>query len=258
MTGVRIERVVKRFAIAGERVTALDAVSLAVEPGSMAALIGPSGCGKSTLLRLVADILAPDQGRITIDGAPPRAARLAHKLGFVFQDATLLPWRSVLANVALPLEIIGAARAGAQRAEALLELVGLKGFERARPAQLSGGMQQRVAIARALVLEPEVLLLDEPFGALDEITRQKMNLELLRIWRESRTTAILVTHSLAEAVFMADVVHVLAARPGRLVASIPVDLPRPRELVMLADPRFTALTNRVREALFGEQLADAA
>ncbi len=244
----------------GDGVVALQDVSLAVGEGRFTALIGPSGCGKSTLLRLVADILQPSAGRILVGGAPPGEARRAHAIGFVFQQATLLPWRSVLQNVALPLDVVGrGARRSGRSPEALLTLVGLEGFARALPHELSGGMQQRAAIARALVLQPEVLLLDEPFGALDEITRQRMNLELLRIWQESRTTALLVTHSIAEAVFMADEVAVMSARPGRITRLVPIGLERPRTLGMMRTAPFFEAVNQVRDALFGteqEPLAD--
>ena len=253
MTRIAIDGVSKRFRIGRDSMTALEAISLRLEAGGFYALIGPSGCGKSTLLRLIADVLAPSEGSITIGGQPPDRARRNHAIGFVFQDATLLPWRTVLENVRLPLEIVGGAIPGGPRPEALIELVGLAGFEHARPAQLSGGMQQRVSIARALALKPRVLLLDEPFGALDEITRQRMNLELLRIWQETGTTAVLVTHTIGEAVFMADRVHVLAAHPGRLVATVDIDLPRPRTLGLMRGEHFHHLQNRVRDALFGEE-----
>ncbi|MCX5496157.1 ABC transporter ATP-binding protein [Kaistia dalseonensis] len=254
MTDITIDHVTKNFAIDGRSVTAIDDISLKFPSGSFSALIGPSGCGKSTLLRLVADILAPSAGKITIGGTPPDEARRRHEIGFVFQDASLLPWRSVMDNIALPLEIAGGPIGDGPRPETLIRLVGLSGFENAKPAQLSGGMQQRVSIARALVLRPKILLLDEPFGALDEITRQRMNMELLRIWQETGTTAILVTHTIGEAVFMADQVHVLAAHPGRLVTTIDVDLPRPRALAMLQTPAFNHLENAVRAALFGDEL----
>ncbi len=255
MTEIVIDRVVKRFEIDRKSVTALDTVSLTLPAGGFHALIGPSGCGKSTLLRMIADILPPSEGVITIGGRPPGEARKRHEIGFVFQDASLLPWRTVEENVALPLEIAGGPIGDRPRPERLIRLVGLAGFEKARPAELSGGMQQRVSIARALALRPKVLLLDEPFGALDEITRQRMNLELLRIWRETGTTAVLVTHTIGEAVFMADAVHVFAARPGRLIDSVTVDLPRPRTLAMMQTPAFNALENRVRAALFGDGTA---
>ncbi len=244
-----------RFERRGETVTALQDVDLVVPAGHFTSIIGPSGCGKSTLLRLIADVLPPSAGRITIGGAPPRAARQAHAIGFVFQQPTLLPWRTVLANVALPLDVVGrrSLRRSGRTPDELLELVGLAGFARALPSELSGGMQQRVAIARALVLAPDVLLLDEPFGALDEITRQRMNLELLRIWAESRTTALLVTHSIAEAVFMSDTVAVMSPRPGRVVASLEVPLPRPRTLAMMRGAAFFEAVNAVRDALFGEE-----
>jgi NitT/TauT family transport system ATP-binding protein len=257
MAGIVIDRVTKRFAIDKREVTALDRISLDLASGGFYALIGPSGCGKSTLLRLVADILAPTAGTITIDGHPPTEARKRHEIGFVFQDASLLPWRSVLANIRLPIEIAGGAVGDTPQPASLVRLVGLDGFENAKPAQLSGGMQQRVSIARALALRPKVLLLDEPFGALDEITRQRMNLELLRIWQETGTTAILVTHTIGEAVFLADRVHVLAANPGRLAATIDVDLPRPRRLALMQTPAFNRLENAVRAALFGDELVAA-
>ncbi|MEM6381922.1 MAG: ABC transporter ATP-binding protein [Pseudomonadota bacterium] len=252
MTTITVDSVSKRFSLdKGNDVLALDDVSLRFPSGSFTALIGPSGCGKSTLLRLIADILQPTRGGISIGGQPPAHARKSHQIGFVFQHATLLPWRTVLDNVGLPSELSGIK--GSRSPQALIDLVGLHGFEQARPAQLSGGMQQRVAIARALALDPKVLLMDEPFGALDEITRQRMNLELLRIWRETNTTAILVTHTISEAVFMADTIHVLSAHPGRLAESIETDLPRPRELSLQLTPAFNAYENAVRTALFGSE-----
>ncbi len=251
MTGIDIRAATKRFDLDGRSLTALEGIDLSVPEGSFAALIGPSGCGKSTLLRLIADVLAPTEGAIAVGGRPPREARLNHEIGFVFQEATLLPWRTVRENVRLPLEIAGVTPR--RDPDALIDLVGLHGFAEARPAQLSGGMQQRVAIARALVLEPKVLLMDEPFGALDEITRQRMNVELLRIWRESGTTAVLVTHTISEAVFMADRVHVLSANPGRVAGVVDVDLPRPRSFDLMKSPRFNALENAVRQILFEDE-----
>ncbi|MEO1017183.1 MAG: ABC transporter ATP-binding protein [Pseudomonadota bacterium] len=251
--GIELSRVTMEFDLEGEKLRALDDINLRFEEGGFHALIGPSGCGKSTLLRLVADILQPSAGTIKVSDQRPATAREAHEIGFVFQSPTLLPWRSVRDNIVLPAEVAGASVA-ARNVDDLIELVGLKGFEEARPAQLSGGMQQRVAIARALVLRPKILLMDEPFGALDEITRQRMNLELLRIWRESATTAILVTHTISEAVFMADQVVVLAARPGRVQTIIPIDLARPRALGLTQTSAFNRLENEVRAALFGHEI----
>ncbi len=249
-----IDGVTKRFTAKRHEVTALEDISLQLREGEFVALIGPSGCGKSTLLRLIADIMSPTAGSITIGGSPPATARREHRIGFVFQDPTLLPWRSVIDNVRLPVQVAGGRReSGSRSPEELLELVGLSAFTDSRPAQLSGGMRQRVAIARALALRPEVLLMDEPFGALDEITRQQLNIELLRIWAETGTTAVLVTHSISEAVLMADRVVVLSARPGRVSTIVDVDLPRPRRLDQMKTQEFFATENLVRDALFGSE-----
>jgi NitT/TauT family transport system ATP-binding protein len=238
---------------AGDQVIALDRATLSLPAGGFGALIGPSGCGKSTLLRMIADITQPSSGTILVGDELPSAARRAHAIGFVFQSATLLPWRTVRENVELPLAIVGkkSSRIARRSPDELIQLVNLRGFEDALPAHLSGGMQQRASIARALVLQPDILLLDEPFGALDEITRQKMNLELLRIWSESGTTALLVTHSIGEAVFMADTVFVMSLRPGKILLTIEVPLPRPRTLQMMGSQAFFDTVNRVREGLFG-------
>jgi NitT/TauT family transport system ATP-binding protein len=253
MTALSIQHVSKTFQIDGRQVDAVSDLSLALEPGEFGALIGPSGCGKSTLLRMIADIISPSAGTISVDGAPPRRARLEHQIGFVFQEATLLPWRTVLDNVRLPLELLGKRSQDVSvTPEELIKLVGLEGFEHAKPAQLSGGMQQRCAIARALIVSPKILLLDEPFGALDEILRYRMNLELLRIRANTGTTALMVTHSIQEAVLMADKVFVLAARPGRIVDTIHIDLPRPRRLAQMNDPAFERLVGKVRNSLFGD------
>ena len=256
MARLELRDVRKAFRLGNEQVVALDGITLGLQSDEFGALIGPSGCGKSTLLRLIADILQPTSGTITIEDEPPDRARRAHRIGFVFQDASLLPWRSVVENIRLPLEIIGDKKDLRRASPAeLIKLVGLEGFEAARPAQLSGGMGQRAAIARALVLHPNVLLLDEPFGALDEITRQRMNLELLRIWAESNTTALLVTHSIHEAVFMADRIFVLSPRPGRLQGTVPVGMARPRELGMMRTQAFFDTVNEVRDLLFRDQEA---
>ena len=232
-------------------VRALGNLSLDVESGELVALIGPSGCGKSTLLRLIADVMQPTSGTVEVRGGPPARARVARELGFVFQHPGLLLWRDALANVSLPLEVGGWGRrhqAPHQPAE-LLELVGLKGFERAFPRQLSGGMQQRVAIARALVTGPPILLMDEPFGALDEITRDHMNQELLRIWAATRTTIVFVTHSIAEAVYLASRVFVFSPRPGRVIGEVAIDLPSPRVPAVKDTPEFVRHTAALRRAL---------
>jgi NitT/TauT family transport system ATP-binding protein len=239
------------FSSAAGPVRALDGVTLDVERGELIALIGPSGCGKSTLLRLIADVLQPTGGTIEVRGGPPMRARLAREFGFVFQHPGLLLWRDALANVRLPLEIGGWGRRHVppHRPEDLLELVGLQGFERAYPRQLSGGMQQRVSIARALVTGPPILLMDEPFGALDEITRDHLNQELLRIWAATGTTIIFVTHSIPEAVYLSSRIFVFTQRPGRVMEEVRIDLPSPREPSVKDTPEFVRHTGALRRAL---------
>jgi NitT/TauT family transport system ATP-binding protein len=227
---------------------ALSGVSLGVGLGEFVAIVGPSGCGKSTLLRILGGLLVPTQGRVLLGGKP--LASPQRQVGYVFQNVNLMPWRTVLRNVTLPLEVAHMPQAQAEaRARELVVLVGLEGFEEAYPRELSGGMAQRVAIARALVSDPEVLLLDEPFGALDALSREQMNLELLRIWQARRVTAVMVTHNLQEAVLMADRVLVMSSRPGTLCAEVPVDLPRPRTLEVMYTEFFGAVSRRVRRAI---------
>jgi NitT/TauT family transport system ATP-binding protein len=239
-----------RFTTERGTVTALDGVSVAVPRGGFLSLLGPSGCGKSTLLRVVADLVEPTSGTVAVLGEAPAAARGRREIGFVFQDAALLPWRTALDNVRLPLEVGGGrARAGARSAEELLELVGLSGWEHAYPHELSGGMRQRVAIARALVYGPKLLLMDEPFGALDEITRDRLNEELLQIWAETGTTILFVTHSVYEAAFLGQEVLLLAARPGRVRELVPVRLASPRRLAIRDTAEFVEQAACLRRVL---------
>ena len=227
---------------------ALQGVSLQVAAGEFLCIVGPSGCGKSTLLRVLGGLVRPTSGEVYMGGELLTAPR--RQIGLVFQKANLMPWRTVLRNVALPLEIKGLkAGQAAQSARELLELVGLEGFEGAYPHELSGGMEQRVAIARALIHDPTILLFDEPFSPLDALTRERMNLELLRIWRAKRKTVVMVTHSIQEAIFLADRILVMSSRPGSIEASFPVPLPRPRRLEMLYSVKFGALSKRVRQAI---------
>jgi NitT/TauT family transport system ATP-binding protein len=245
---VSIEGLTVRFTSAAGTVTALENVSVAIPEGGLVTMLGPSGCGKSTLLRAIADLVFPSEGRISVLGKTPEQARKDRDFAFVFQDPTLLPWRTALDNVRLPLEVGGGGTGHAQP-EALLRLVSLGGREQALPDELSGGMRQRVAIARALVCRPRILLMDEPFGALDEITRDKLNEELLRIWQETGTTIVFVTHSIPEAAFLGRHVLVLSAHPGRVREFVTVDLPEPRRLAMRDTLEFVKITAHLRALL---------
>jgi NitT/TauT family transport system ATP-binding protein len=249
---VRLENVSMIFGAteSGRSVEALRDIDLQVQRGEFVSLIGPSGCGKSTLLRIVGDLIAASSGTVTVNDKPARRARLDRDYGMVFQAPVLFDWRTVQKNVELPLEMGGTpASARAAKAQAMLDLVELGDFASQRPWQLSGGMQQRVAIARALALDPAILLMDEPFGAFDEMTRERMNLELHRIWEQTGTTVIFVTHSIPEAVFLSSRVVVMSARPGRISAVIDVDLPRARNVETREMERYVQLVTEVREAL---------
>jgi NitT/TauT family transport system ATP-binding protein len=247
LDAIEVRDVTRRFSIAKSPLVALERVSFSVPEGQVVAVVGSNGSGKSTLLRLIAGVLAPDEGSVLIQGT--NVVGPDPRVGLAFQEPRLLPWRTVLENVAFPLELAGWERGRREtRARELLERVGV-GFERAHPAQLSGGMSQRVGIARALALDPPVLLLDEPFSALDLLTRDRLNLELLRLWEATGSTVMLVTHSIPEAVLLADRVLVLSPRPGRLIADIPVGLPRPRDPAAVDTAGFSAAAMRIRELL---------
>lgn len=231
-------------------VQALSAINLAIVQGEFVSLIGPSGCGKTTLVRVIADLEQITTGTVLVNGVSPNQARLARAYGYVFQAPALFPWRTVLANVTLPLQIQGKGKAEAKAiAQEQLGRVGLKGFEGKYPWQLSGGMQQRVSIARALSFEPKILMMDEPFGALDEITRDHLNEQLQQLWQRERRTVVFVTHSIAEAVYLSTKIVVMSPRPGRIVKVIESTLPPERHLALRDSPEFVALAHEVREAL---------
>ena len=245
---VSLRAVSKRFS-AGN-VLALDGIDLEVQPGEFISLIGPSGCGKSTLLRIVGDLVGPTGGEVVVNGKSAHQARLDRDYGIVFQDAVLYDWRTVAKNISLPLEMAGwERRRRAERVREMLDLVELTGFGDHHPWQLSGGMQQRVSIARALSFSPPLLLMDEPFGALDEMTRERLNGELLQIWRDTGSTVLFVTHSIAEAVFLSTRVVVMSARPGRIAGVVEVDLPQPRTTETREQAGFAQHITRVRRLL---------
>ncbi len=249
MTVVEIDRVSKTYRARAGEVHALRDVSFQVQSQEFVSLVGPSGCGKSTLLKLVAGVMPLTRGRIALDGQAISGP--ASDLGMVFQTPLLLEWRDVLGNVMLPIEILGRDRKGAERrARELIEMVGLSGFEGAYPFELSGGMQQRVSICRALVFDPSLLLMDEPFGALDALTRDEMATELLRLHARTQKTVLFVTHSIDEAVFLSDRVMVMSSRPGTVQLIVDIALPRPREAELRFDPRFVEYSRRIREAVY--------
>ena len=265
MTATKAERVAPEVVCSGvaktfpaqvDPLVVLEPLDLSLAAGSVTALVGPSGCGKSTLLRIIAGLESPDPGgSVSIGGDDPLVVRRRGELAIAFQDASLLPWRTVASNVALAQRLAGQP-VDHDRIVGLLRTVGLAGFEKTRPAQLSGGMRQRAAIARCLITEPRLLLLDEPFGAVDELTRRRLNIELPPLWSGSVTTTLLVTHSIPEAVLLADRVLVMSARPGSIVADLPIALERPRRMEQLHSPRFTELVERIGALLGVDQYAD--
>ena len=253
---IRIENVAKTYVTADGPVESLRPIDLDIYKGEFVVVVGPSGCGKSTLLKMVAGLLQATSGRIHINGQV--VDQPLDDVGMVFQTPVLLAWRTILRNVLLPVEMRGLrVRDYEARAHALMKTAGLNGFEAKLPWQLSGGMQQRAAICRALVTDPSVLLMDEPFGALDAMTRERMNIELQRIWYETKKTVLLITHSIPEAVFLADRVIVMSERPGTIAAVYRIDLPRPRSLSVMGTPRFAELTQMIRAHFFAQGHVDA-
>jgi NitT/TauT family transport system ATP-binding protein len=248
-TAVSVRGAEKVFSLSrGKSLQALAEVDIEIQEGEFVAIIGPSGCGKSTVLRLAAGLDSPTSGSVEIFGAEPRELAQQHRLGVAFQEHALLPWASVRSNIALPYKVAGR-KVDDDRVDGLIDLVGLKGFEKARSKQLSGGMRQRVSIARALALSPDLLLLDEPFGALDAVTRRRMNAELARIWGEEKITTILVTHDVDEALILADRVIVMTGRPGRVRTVKNVDFPRPRDAATSRSPEFHELVDELTSLL---------
>ncbi len=256
MTGIHIEGVEVTYGIgSSESVRALVPIDLSIKAGAFVSLVGPSGCGKSTLLKVLADLMPPTAGTVRIDGDAPSALRQAGRIGLVFQQANLMPWLTIEKNIWLLRDLVGQRKENAGTTQSidiaeLIEIVGLKGFENKLPHQLSGGMQQRAALARALALDPSVLLMDEPFAALDEITRDRMAYELMRIWQQYQKTVIFVTHSLAEAVFLSDRVVLMSARPGRIHRVYEIDLPRPRTEETRLSDEFLALVAEINRELY--------
>lgn len=245
---IDVRAVDQHFPIAGGVVRALSGLDLAVADGEFVSVVGPSGCGKSTLMRIVAGLVTPTNGAVSVAGKPVSGP--SANVGIVFQKATLLPWRDVVGNIGLQLEMRGLPAAPyAERLRELISLTGLNGFETALPHELSGGMQQRVSLCRALIHDPAIILMDEPFGALDAMTREAMNHELQRVWMESRKTVLFITHSISEAIFLSDRVVIMSARPGRIQEVVTVDLPRPRDFGMIGLPAFVDATKRVRDVL---------
>ncbi len=247
---IHVRGVSKVFESDAGRVEALRSVNLQVPQSAFVSVVGPSGCGKTTLMRIVGDLEAPTSGRVRVNGKAPAEARRAREIGVVFQSPALMGWRTVAENVSLPGEIFNDSQVVAKTGE-MIRAVGLQGFEQSYPRQLSGGMQSRVAIARALTYRPAILLMDEPFGALDEITRERMQLELLRIWRGAKPAVLFITHSIPEAILLSDRVVVMSPRPGRLVADVEVDFPRPRTVELLVRSRFVEMVAHLRALLAG-------
>ncbi len=245
---ITLRDVSKTFVSGARTVTALDRVGCEIDTGHFVSIVGPSGCGKSTLLKIISGLMPASSGTVAVHGQPVQAP--LENVGMVFQAPVLLKWRTVLGNILLPVEFARLDVPGhVEKARALIQLVGLAGFEDMYPHELSGGMQQRASLCRALVTDPQLLLMDEPFGALDAMTRDELDLELLRIWEERKKTVLFVTHSIQEAVFLSDRVFVMSARPGRLIEQIAVDLPRPRTMEMMSAARFGQYTLQIRAAL---------